>query len=321
MNLIHIGLPKTASTSLQSQWSIRSDINYAADNLLPLIENTRRAIKLGTDPNELLQYWPQVSSTHDVTIFSSEGLSGMPWGNHITLEMHDFGHYLFANLCREKVKDAQILIFVRSPIDWIRSVYLQMIQEGHTFGFKCFIRHQRNYLSSALNLSAITHHWSEAYGDKNVIIYPFEKLVQSPIQANQEISRALGVSESLNLFKLGQKSNTSLNTENIQLLRALSILNRRIKGKKSNLEHSFKKLNEEMRLLYRVQLQQSPKEFSFLKNLLAPLNTSLPPTEKAYFKTLLTEHFLNEIKKQGDKYQIHDLYQTQINQYLDGVSA
>ena len=215
------------------------------------------------------------------------------------------------------VPDAKILLFIRSPESWLRSVYLQMIHEGHSFGFCRFIRHQRSYLANALDLKNMLRHWDEAFGEQNVIVYPFERIIASPAQANEEISDALNIPASLNLFQLRQRSNVSLNNESAQLLRALTILNRRIQGRNEYLSSSFKKLNDDFRLLYRVELQSHPRKFSFINRLLNPLEFTLPPVEKKYISSLINDCFLSEIARRGDKYNTVAAYEDRLNKYFD----
>ncbi|MBO1254382.1 hypothetical protein J3L16_01640 [Alteromonas sp. 5E99-2] len=316
MKLIHIGLPKTGSTSFQSQWYKRNDINLVSDGLNTLVEETRKAIKIETDPNLLLDLWPKALGKQSITLYSSEGLSGIPWGNQTSEHKYDYGHYLFANLCKENVPDGKVLVFIRSPESWLRSVYFQMIHEGKNFGFTRFIRHQRSYIANILNLNDFLKHWDDAFGEDNVIVYPFERLISSPDVANQEISTSLGIPPALNLFQLQQQSNASLNSESAQLLRAASIFNRRIQGPSNNLANTFNKLNEDMRLLYRVELQRRPRAFGFSKELLSPLNFSLPEVERKFLKVLIQDGFLAEIIRRGDKYKIAETYQTRVEQHF-----
>ncbi|MCY7296620.1 sulfotransferase [Alteromonas sp. a30] len=316
MKIIHIGLPKNASTSLQSQWSLRQDINYASDSLYSLVTETRKAIVSGSDPNQLLELWPRMTHSGEISLYSSEGLCGLPWGYQVTEQEYDYGQYLFANICKEMEPDAYIFLVVRSPEKWLRSVYLQMIQEGANFGYASFIRKQKEYLRSVLNLKTLLQHWQEAYGEEKVIVYPFEKLVEQPSVANTEISHRLGISASLNLFNITSKSNTSLSVENAQLLRALSILNKRIKGKDQQLALSFNRLNEDLRQLYRVQLQHTPKKFSFLKKLLAPMDFSFPHNERLEFNSLLLNSFVQELTQQDTLGDIVSSYKANIDKYF-----
>ena len=318
MKIIHIGLPKTGSTSLQAQWCKRSDINYVQDGLHEFVKETGKVILAGGNHNPLIDLWPQPSAQQPLTIYSSEGLAGLSWGTKATSEHYEYGHYLFANLCKANVPDAKVLVFIRSPESWLRSVYLQMIQEGQTFGFARFFRDQRNYLYSALNLKAMLGHWERAFGEENVVYYPLERLVASPAQANKELSAELNIPANMHLFELTQKVNTSLNSDSIQLLRAVSILNKRIQGRQGLLRLSFKKLDEQMRLLYRAELQREPKKFNFIKQQLSPISYALPTAEKLGFNNLISNYFLDGIKVRGDKFHVCEDYSVRLERYLDG---
>lgn len=221
MNLIHIGLPKNGSTSLQNGWNQNKSINYICEELNPLVRATRKAVISGQDPNEILDLWPSHSGNKKINIYSSEGLAGLPWGYSASNKEYDYAQYLFASICKECIPNAKILILVRSPNKWIRSVYAQMVQEGKNWSFIRFLRMQKDYLISGLSISNLKKHWSEAYGAENVVLYPFERLVSQPQSANEELSLLFDTSAEEALFLVKTKSNSSLSDNNIQFLRAM----------------------------------------------------------------------------------------------------
>lgn len=145
---------------------------------------------------------------------SSEGLARLPWGDKGSIEEYDCSQYLFANRCKECVPDAKSLIWVRSPNIWVRSVYVQMVQEGSNWSFIKFLRMQKNHLILGLNIIRLMKNWSDAYGSENVILYPFEWLVAQPKLANEELYLLLSVPSDKELFVIKTKSNKSL-TDNI----------------------------------------------------------------------------------------------------------
>jgi hypothetical protein len=242
MNLIHIGLPKNGSTSLQNEWSQNRSINYISEELTPLVNAARKTVINGNEPNELLALWPRCSGDKTISIYSSEGLTGLPWGYKASIEEYDYSQYLFANICKECVSDAKILILVRSPNKWVRSVYAQMVQEGSNWSFIKFLRMQKNYLMSGLNITSLRNYWSDAYGSENVILYPFERLVAQPKLANEELSLLFSLPCDKELFVVKTKSNKSLSDNSIQFLRSMSIINKKLKGRNNLLTNSFNQL-------------------------------------------------------------------------------
>jgi hypothetical protein len=316
MNLIHIGLPKNGSTSLQNGWKQNKSINYISEELTTLISATRKAVISGQDPNEILDLWPSYSGNKKINIYSSEGLAGLPWGYSASSKEYDYSKYLFANICKDCIPDAKILVLVRSPNKWIRSVYAQMVQEGKNWGFIKFLRMQRNYLISGLNISDLRKHWSEAYGAENVVLYPFERLVTQPQSANEELSLLFDTPAEEELFLVKTKSNSSLSDNNIQFLRAMSIINKRLEGKKNLLTSSFKQLNEDMRQLYRIQLQKEDTKFNLLNKFLPPIKYNVPKSEQAEFRTVIRENFLAELEENEDFYGLLDTYVENTEKFL-----
>lgn len=260
MNLIHIGMPKAGSTSLQNFWSKSEQINLVWQDLEPLVNRVRKSIRSQEDPNQLLKLWPTKNGLNTegkaINIFSSEGLFGLPLSQRFTKDEVDYSRYLYANICREFLPESKILILIRNPFDWLKSIYIQSIQEGRNWGFVKFINVESDAILEHFNLCALVAHWSEAFGEQNIIIYPFEKLCVKPTEANNELCRAISLHEQ-HIFSLQKQANRSISIEQAYLLRALSVLNRSVAKYDSSLKSSFEKLNKEMRLLYRVALQKS----------------------------------------------------------------
>jgi len=298
MNLIHIGLPKNGSTSLQNGWNQNKSINYISEELTALVSATRKAVVSGQDPNEILDLWPSYTDNTKINIYSSEGLAGLPWGYTASSKEYDYSQYLFANICKECVSDAKILILVRSPSKWIRSVYAQMVQEGKNWSFIRFLRMQKDYLISGLNISNLRKHWSDAY----------ERLVKQPQLANEELSLLFDAPVEEELFLVKTKSNGSLSNNNIQFLRAMSIINKRLEGKNNLLTNSFKQINEDMRELYRIQLQKEDTKFNLLNKFLPSIKYNVPKSELSEFRTVINENFLAELEASGNFYGLLNTY-------------
>ena len=167
---------------------------------------------------------------------------------------------------------------------------------------------QKDYLISGLNISNLRKHWSDAYGAENVVLYPFERLVKQPQLANEELSLLFDAPVEEELFLVKTKSNGSLSNNNIQFLRAMSIINKRLEGKNNLLTNSFKQINEDMRELYRIQLQKEDTKFNLLNKFLPSIKYNVPKSELSEFRTVINENFLAELEASGNFYGLLNTY-------------
>lgn len=319
MNLIHIGMPKAGSTSLQNFWSDSDQINLVWQDLEPLVNGVRKSIRNQSDPNKLLTLWPRDTcfnfKAKTINIFSSEGFFGLPLSQRFVKEEVDYSRYLYANICREFLPEAKVLLLVRSPFDWLKSIYIQSIQEGKNWGFIKFINLESDAIVESFNLCALVAHWSEAFGEGNTIIYPFEKLCLRPVEANNDLCRALSLPEQ-QVFSLEKKANRSISVEQSYLLRALSVMNLSVAKYDSLLRSSFEKLNKEMRLLYRVALQKSATTALYGKIEMPNRLPSLPASMKEKLRHQLQHHFFPALP--GAHFDTSTLayYEQQLNRYF-----
>ena len=133
--VVHIGLHKTGSTTLQEKifknivkkYDLVSNLNneklgHEILNNLARVENNKSEL------NKIKKL------TLNKGFISSESLSG-PRGNPAFYKFYrDFNYNLFG-------KDAHILIFIRKPSEYLSSIYLQNIHKGK------IINPEENYLN------------------------------------------------------------------------------------------------------------------------------------------------------------------------------
>ncbi len=89
--LIHIGLPKTGSTALQSYWSEHSNIQCCWQNMAEMVSQVRQAIAQNKDYDDLSSLKPlnfdQKRESAICNIYSSEALSTYTGGSQPALKM------------------------------------------------------------------------------------------------------------------------------------------------------------------------------------------------------------------------------------------
>lgn len=199
-HLIHIGLPKCASTFLQKEifpnikdvdiyvnsfterlpkymdFIYRLSINYDS-----LKDQNREECQLKNE--EILQASAgtfRVETSEKKHLISSEGLVGSVLNPALCASQ-------LSNYLGRTVPNSRILIVIRNQKDWMQSIYKQMFVMRNVglnapefnviYGSdssKAFIKYRE------LDWSLITSTYSREFGDNNVFVIPYELLRQDP---------------------------------------------------------------------------------------------------------------------------------------------
>jgi hypothetical protein len=199
-HLIHIGLPKCASTFLQKEifpnikdvdiyvnsfterlpkymdFIYRLSINYDS-----LKNQNREECQLKNE--EILQASAgtfRVETSEKKHLISSEGLVGSVLNPALCASQ-------LSNFLGRTVPNSRILIVIRNQKDWMQSIYKQMFVMRNVglnapefnviYGSdssKAFIKYRE------LDWSLITSTYSREFGDNNVFVIPYELLRQDP---------------------------------------------------------------------------------------------------------------------------------------------
>ena len=174
--LIHIGLAKSMSSTLQVLWSHSN--NYVAidpkgvtsktdsffdqhrdniDALVARLENS--SPPFGFEPNDGLQ------------VLSGEGLASS-WFCHMPeLSEHIPKRQQLLATMFGPLAD-KILIVIRDPVDWIRSAYAQMLKEGGYLSVESYVREFKVSIEKNLDLRALVTSWQQY--DAEIVILPME---------------------------------------------------------------------------------------------------------------------------------------------------
>lgn len=185
MSLIHIGLHKTGTTSLQNLWAQHPSISLSYHWPVKLVNALVGAIVSDSafDINTTLDgdiFDYKASLTPEFQVFSNEILS-YP---HSLIYDHpskiDVYMDVVAQIFSQISPDAHILLTVREPKSWIASWYKSKIHIGDPRRFKKFIHQQHQTIIRHLDLQSQLQGWLKYFGADKVHIMPFELFRDDP---------------------------------------------------------------------------------------------------------------------------------------------
>lgn len=176
--LVHIGLGKSASTSLQSIWQASANYNFFSANQLGL--NAEQVVMDNMDDIDsmvaklnALRLPPHSQSSPVTDIVSSEGLT-FTWIDSPELAA-------FIPLKQKALANAigpvceRVLLLCRNPIDWIRSMHAQSVKEGGATRLSDYLTTHSEVIKNNMNLSGILSYWMDVGCE--VTVLPFELFV------------------------------------------------------------------------------------------------------------------------------------------------
>jgi hypothetical protein len=195
--LIHIGLPKTATTYMQTAWHNDPDTCLVRDALLPLIYAAENREKAGVasslipQPAQINFDTPQMPGQK--LVFSNEAISGLYLNRRADKgRIRAFQEHVAAQL-KASVPKSKILIVSRSPEKWIKSIYNQAVKQGSGDTFAQFLRRERDYIEQTLNIRELFTVWKQQFGSDNVLVLPMELLQEDEPGFFREIERFSGL--------------------------------------------------------------------------------------------------------------------------------
>ena len=172
--VVHIGMSKCMSTTLQNLWFL--DDHYAFGSLDEqntrvedlIIENNGNRREVG----RLLGLPNTDISVKEgrPNVFSSEGILNAFNGRPQVARFNSVKQELFAEIFSAQAP--RLLIMVRDPLDWLRSIYAQYIREGGADDFSTYVGKNAPFLKETLNLQKIIKIWA-SHGYR-VVVLPLE---------------------------------------------------------------------------------------------------------------------------------------------------
>ncbi len=217
VDFIHIGMMKTATTYMQNIWLNDVNYNLAWRGTFSLLSQLRHNIKQSNVKNEanaLIQTDRQPSTKTQSVIISNEGFS-TSYLNDLKFQSYipDFIEYSSRSLAK-LITSNNLLLTIREPISWIKSIYVQAIKEGWSGSAQDFVKQQEDFLLHSLDLKMIINNYSRFFN--NILILPQEILKENEELFWHVISDAFGVP--LLKSRLDNKLNPSLDLERTFIL-------------------------------------------------------------------------------------------------------
>jgi len=149
-------------------------------------------------------------------LVSSEGFSMDPW-----IQSYPSS----AEQLRDCLKDAQIIVFLRDPVDWILSMHGLAVQKRRFVTLKEFVGwngkefvsrdvgdRKRQINVTGLSYSGLLEIWNKSFPQKNVHVFFYENLRRRPKVELERLCGVLGVSFPAG-FDVHQRRNSSSTPE------------------------------------------------------------------------------------------------------------
>jgi len=221
VSLIHIGLPKTATTYLQTAWSLDPGVCLVQNGLLPLINDARQRgkelINTNFTPSAAPINFDSQPQHGQKLVFSNEALSSAYLNERASAAQIRTFQELAAARMKSTVAKSKILLVTRSPEKLILSIYNQAVKQGGTDTFRQFVRRERDFIEQALNIRELFNIWKPHYGSGNILILPMELLRDDEPRFYKEIEKFSGVPQPR--VKAPDSVNTSLQDGHLEVMR------------------------------------------------------------------------------------------------------
>ncbi|TDX58911.1 hypothetical protein [Orenia marismortui] len=173
---LHIGMMKTASTYMQNIWLADESYCLSYKGNLDFVNQLKTAVKRGSFKDVKVDIKADMNYQQGQKfVISNEGLStsyinDINFQNKIP-EFIDYSSQIFGQFAGET---PNLLIIVREPLSWIKSIFIQAIKEGGSGSAQKFVDEQYTLLKHSLDLEFIIDSYSRYFS--NILILPFEIL-------------------------------------------------------------------------------------------------------------------------------------------------
>ncbi|WP_139301287.1 sulfotransferase [Vannielia litorea] len=187
--LIHIGLHKTASSLLQERLFCRKDHGFerpTRDRRLihdAFVLPGPLELTPGDALDDLRRARDAATAAGRVLVISHERLSGYPSSG-------GFDRRSIASRLRAAFPDARILMVVREQRAMIASMYLQTVSDGSSLPIGRFLSPSEprllrmpGFRPDYLEYDSLLALYRELFGERNVLLLPFEQLKSDPATA------------------------------------------------------------------------------------------------------------------------------------------
>ena len=222
---LHIGLHKTATTTLQKQlFPAWINLNYISNSNIDMVEFVDLAITCDPiyfDKDKARKLISTHFDSRNPNLISSEGMSGSLYDG---VTKYDLDHRspIIRNL-KEALPEAHIILVIRRQDGLSRSIYRQYLKEGGTESIKKFYSVNKN----SPGLITLNRFKYSPYIDElvnsfpaGILILTLEEFTINQKLSLQKLSDFIGI-DALNI-KLKKSNQTSLGTFGVEFSRILN---------------------------------------------------------------------------------------------------
>lgn len=194
--LIHIGFHKCASSWLQNEFFANTEVfnPITKKGLLPDLSkefitdpdgNTYNSFELEAQLDNRLTQIEALAEEGAIHVISDERLSGNPHSGGLDGKQ-------IAERLSIRIPDSKILVVIREQRSWLLSNYFQYLSSGGTFGLKKYLNTKYDGKIPMFSPNHIKYHYliqyyQRKFGKDNVIILPYELLLQDKNQFGKEL--------------------------------------------------------------------------------------------------------------------------------------
>lgn len=224
---IHIGLLKTASTTLQAGFAANPRLTYVDYRL---VESLRAVAASAAETGQPLPaqvpvgHLPSILRGSDKpVVISDERFSGIP---HYSYQVKSgavtraFQTHC-ARLLHAVAPQSRIVIVLREPRAWLLSYYKQFVKFGEHRRIKPYCRAHHDHLIQSYDVDFLTDLYAGLFGAGNVVVLPFEMLRKDSDRFLEIFSDAVGVP-----IMLPESANKGIEDGLIEHIRQLNAVRR-----------------------------------------------------------------------------------------------
>ena len=169
---IHIGLPKTGTTALQSTFrDCKDKLKEEKINFINF-DSYAREIRLGKLPDSLdfFRNLDAKMKENEKAFLSSEFLTGMDSVSFALVPVKDIAQNLYETA--GKYFDIKIILYLRRIDLWIESMYTQYVSDGGFLRFEEFIKEHN---LKKFSYKSIIEPYEKVFGSENMILRIYDK--------------------------------------------------------------------------------------------------------------------------------------------------
>ncbi len=262
---LHVGPPKTATTTLQHFLANNRVALAAAGIAYPLTEQSHW--KLAANLGLKMWHWsfdPAAPTWDDVARSSSENSD-----KHLLLSSESFSYAALSSKkeAAEKLfehlkalgRDIRVIIYLRRQDLWVESYFIEYLKHFGQGGMEAFLEARKE----SLDYYRVVSFWASLAGKENVTVRVYEK--QQLPDIRQDFLQTLGIADT-SVFQLNEDQNHRPNLLQMQVLKNyVDTFHAHFPSPGNDFNKPFGELDNNLGgFLYQASQWQSPHQFRIL---------------------------------------------------------